>query len=80
MGEGNPNPDTPSVAAQVGRTVRAHAAAALGGSPGPQAVAEAGLSSPHLELTAALRIALDTPNAAERWLAGEPVFRAAEQT
>ena len=44
-----------------------------------QGLADAGLPSPHLELTAALRIALETPNAAERWLAGEPVFRAAEQ-
>jgi len=44
-----------------------------------QGLADAGLPSPHLELTAALRIALETSNAAERWLAGEPVFRAAEQ-
>jgi hypothetical protein len=27
-----------------------------------------------LELTAALRIALETPNVEERWLAGESVF------
>jgi Fe-S-cluster containining protein len=33
-----------------------------------------GLASEQLDLTIALRIALDTPDAAERWLAGEPVF------
>lgn len=43
-----------------------------------QGLADAGLTAPHLELTAALRIALDTPDATERWLAGEPVFRDAE--
>lgn len=31
----------------------------------------------HLELTAALAIALATPDAAARWMAGEPVFAAA---
>lgn len=35
---------------------------------------ESGLSGDLLELTAALRIALETPDAAERWLAGEPIF------
>jgi hypothetical protein len=35
---------------------------------------EAGLRPELLELTAALRIALETPNAASRWLAGEPIF------
>lgn len=35
---------------------------------------EAGLRTDLLELTAALRIALEVPDAAERWLAGEPVF------
>ncbi len=44
-----------------------------------QGLSDLGLNSTHLELTAALRIALETPDAAERWLAGEPVFRAAEQ-
>jgi Fe-S-cluster containining protein len=34
----------------------------------------AGLQDDLLELGAALRIALDVPDAAERWLAGEPVF------
>ena len=41
-------------------------------------LAELGLASTHLELTAALRIALETPDAAERYLAGEPIFREAE--
>ena len=45
-----------------------------------QGLADAGLAAPHLELTAALRIALDTPDAAARWLAGEPVFDAARHT
>jgi Fe-S-cluster containining protein len=40
-------------------------------------IAEAGLSSELLELTAALRVALSVPDAAERWLAGEAVFAAA---
>jgi hypothetical protein len=31
-----------------------------------------GLASEQLDLTIALRIALDMPDAAERWLAGEP--------
>jgi Fe-S-cluster containining protein len=35
---------------------------------------EAGLSGELLELSAALRVALELPDAAERWLAGEPVF------
>ena len=42
-------------------------------------LAERGLASTHLELTRALRIALEEPDAAARYLAGEPVFRAAEQ-
>jgi hypothetical protein len=33
-----------------------------------------------LELNAALRIALQAPDAAERWLAGEPVFTAARMS
>ncbi|MEE9209296.1 MAG: YkgJ family cysteine cluster protein [Kiloniellales bacterium] len=41
-------------------------------------LAERGLASTHLELTRALRIALEEPDAAARYLAGEPVFRAAE--
>jgi Fe-S-cluster containining protein len=40
-------------------------------------LAEAGLKADLLELTAALRMALELPDAAERWLAGEPVFAAA---
>ena len=44
-----------------------------------QGLADAGLGSTHLELTAALRIALRTPDAVDRYLAGEPVFRRAEQ-
>ena len=39
-----------------------------------QALDAAGLDSARLDLTSALRIALTTPNAAERWLAGEAVF------
>jgi Fe-S-cluster containining protein len=38
---------------------------------------ELGLEHDTLELTTALRIALDTPDAAERWLAGERLFAAA---
>jgi Fe-S-cluster containining protein len=38
---------------------------------------ELGIESDTLELTTALRIALDTPDAAERWLAGEQLFAAA---
>lgn len=38
-------------------------------------LADCGLDTPHVELTAALRIALDVPDAAERWLAGEPIFK-----
>jgi Fe-S-cluster containining protein len=37
-------------------------------------LAESGLSHELLELTAALRVALSVPDAAERWLAGEAVF------
>jgi Fe-S-cluster containining protein len=33
-----------------------------------------GLAAEQLDLATALRIALDTPDAAERWLAGEPIF------
>ena len=39
--------------------------------------AELGLDNDTLELTTALRIALDTPDATERWLAGEQIFAAA---
>ena len=35
----------------------------------------AGLEHERVELVAALEIALETPDAAARWLAGEPVFR-----
>ncbi|MCH9000574.1 MAG: hypothetical protein IID48_20240 [Proteobacteria bacterium] len=42
-------------------------------------LADSGLASTHLELTPALRITLEAPDAAARYLAGEPVFRAAEQ-
>ena len=44
------------------------------------ATREAGLPTRQLELTAALRIALETPDAAERWAGGEDVFRAALET
>jgi hypothetical protein len=40
-------------------------------------LSEAGLKGDRVELTAALRIALEVPGAAERFLAGEPVFAAA---
>ena len=40
-------------------------------------LAESGLAGDHLELTAALRIALEVPDAVERFLAGEPTFAAA---
>jgi hypothetical protein len=40
-------------------------------------VGEASLKGDLLELSAALRIALEQADAAERWLAGEPVFAAA---
>jgi hypothetical protein len=39
--------------------------------------AQLGLNCDTLELTTALRIALDTPDAVERWLAGEQIFAAA---
>jgi Fe-S-cluster containining protein len=39
-----------------------------------EGLAASGLASEQLDLTAALRIALDTPDAAARWLAGEPIF------
>jgi len=41
-------------------------------------LADCGLRSTRVELTPALRIALETPDAGTRWLAGEPVFRPAE--
>jgi hypothetical protein len=40
----------------------------------------AGLPTRQLELTAALRIALETPDAAERWARGEDVFKEALET
>jgi Fe-S-cluster containining protein len=40
-------------------------------------LAESGLAGERLELTAALRIALEAPDAVERFLAGEPIFAAA---
>ena len=40
-------------------------------------LAEAGLKSDRVELTAALRIVLDLPDAVERWLSGEGVFTSA---
>jgi Fe-S-cluster containining protein len=40
-------------------------------------VAQAGLRGEAVELIAALRIALEVPDAIERWLRGEPVFAAA---
>jgi hypothetical protein len=40
-----------------------------------EGLSDAGLASGALELIAALRIALETPDAEARWLAGEDVFR-----
>jgi hypothetical protein len=40
-----------------------------------QALDVAGLHHERMELNTALAVALSTPDAAERWLAGEPVFR-----
>jgi Fe-S-cluster containining protein len=37
-----------------------------------------GLDSSDLEFTAAMRVAMETPNACERWLAGEPIFAGCE--
>jgi Fe-S-cluster containining protein len=42
------------------------------------AVGAAGLDGGQLELTAAVRVALEEPDACERWLAGEPVFAGCE--
>jgi hypothetical protein len=42
-----------------------------------QALDDSRLAGEPLELTAALRIALENPDAAERWLAGEPIFEPA---
>jgi Fe-S-cluster containining protein len=42
------------------------------------ALGDAGLDGGDLELTAALRVALDRPDAAEAWLAGAPVFAGCE--
>ena len=36
---------------------------------------ENGLRDDRLELTAAVLVALETPDAAERWIAGEDVFK-----
>lgn len=36
---------------------------------------ESGLRDDRLELTAAVLVALDTPNAAQRWIAGEDIFK-----
>lgn len=43
-----------------------------------RALRDQGLAWQALELTAALRVALDTPGASERYLAGEPVFAGTE--
>ena len=40
-------------------------------------LADVGLQSERLDLTAALRVALETPDALARWLAGEPIFAGA---
>jgi len=45
-----------------------------------QGLSDLGLQSTHLKLTAALRIALEMSDAVECWLAGAPIFRAAENT
>jgi hypothetical protein len=43
----------------------------------PAGLVESRLDGALLELTSALRIALETPSAEERWLAGEAVFKEA---
>jgi uncharacterized protein len=43
------------------------------------ATREASLAAQPLELTAALRIALESPDAAERWASGEDLFQAAAE-
>ncbi len=43
-----------------------------------EGIGAAGLDGERLELTAAIRIALETPDAEARWLAGEPIFAGAE--
>ena len=53
----------------VGRNVRTGLAAAI---------AAAGLDPGPYELAAGLEVALTTPDAEARWLAGEPIFAAAE--
>jgi hypothetical protein len=40
-------------------------------------LSESGIAAERVELTAALRIALEVPDSVERFLAGEPVFAAA---
>jgi Fe-S-cluster containining protein len=42
------------------------------------ALRSSGLDAPDLELTAAIRVAMERPDACERWLAGEPVFAGCE--
>jgi hypothetical protein len=42
------------------------------------ALADAGLDAGDLELTAALRVALENPDACNEWLAGKPVFAGCE--
>jgi hypothetical protein len=37
-----------------------------------------GLDATDLEFTAAVRVAMEHPDACERWLAGEPVFAGCE--
>ncbi|MFN7952381.1 MAG: YkgJ family cysteine cluster protein [bacterium] len=43
-----------------------------------EGIGAAGLDGERLELTAAIRVALETPDAEARWLAGEPIFAGAE--
>ena len=42
------------------------------------AVQESGLDAMDLELTAAVRVAMENADACQRWLAGEPVFAGCE--
>jgi hypothetical protein len=39
-----------------------------------EALRAGGLDASDVELTAAVRVAMENPDACERWLAGEPVF------
>jgi Fe-S-cluster containining protein len=68
------DPEAPDEITANGVQIEAFQAMRLGMDLGSQ---ELGIEHETLELTTALRIALDTPDAIERWLAGEHLFAAA---